>query len=163
MKKLKNFFRFSFISILVLIVFIFIARYLFVLLWHFDILSWDSYQMIIDYWNNGGVFNTFKDCSLGVALIAFPIIWLYYSRKLYKYGLKKFFTTPIIKTYRYFTHPKSMEVEHVVVKHMGEKGKSLEDIIADKIKEENKKNGYSSASKDLRKQIAAKIGENEEQ
>jgi len=162
MKKLKNFLRFIFISVLVLIVFIYIGRFLFNVIWDFDILSQSSYQMIADYWNGGGVFNTFRDCSLCAALIAFPLIWLYYSRKLYKYGLKKFFTTPIIKTYRYLTRPKSMEVEHVVVKNMGTKSKSLEDIIADKIKEQNK-NSHNFATRDLRQQISAKIGENDKQ
>lgn len=160
MKKFKNFLRFSAISALVLVVFVFIGQFLFKLIWHFDILSKKSYLIIADYWNKGGVFNTFRDYSLGFALFLFPIIWLYYSRKLYKFGLGKFLTIPIIKTYRYFTRPESLEVEHVVVKNMGAKDKSLEDIIADKIKEQAKES-MGHTSRDLRKQISAKIGENE--
>lgn len=161
MKKIKNFLHFSFISALVLVVFIFIGRYLFAFIWHFDILSPKSYQKLIDFWNNGGVFHTFRDCSLCAGLVAFPFVWLYYSHKLHKYGLKKFFTVPLIKTYRYLTRPKTMEIEHVVVKNMGVKDKSLDDIIADKIKEQNKNNGNGYSARDLRKQISAKIGEND--
>ena len=162
MKKFKNFLRFSAISALVLVVFVFIGQFLFKLIWHFDILSKKSYLIMADYWNNGGVFNTFRDYSLGIALFLFPIIWLYYSRKLYKFGLGKFLTIPIIKTYRYFTRPKSLEVEHVVVKNMGAKDKSLDDIIADKIKEQGKESA-GHTTRDLRKQISAKIGENDKE
>lgn len=163
MKKLKKFLRFSFISALVFVVFLFIFRFLFNLIWNFDILSWEPYQKIIDFWNKGGVFNKTKDCTLLAGLVLMPIIWLLASYKLYKYGLKKFLTTPIIKTYRRLTRPKSMEVEHVTIKNLGVKDKSLDEIIADKIKEQGEKTGSGNMSKNLRQQISAKIEENEKQ
>ena len=163
MKKFKKILHFSAISILVLIVFLFIFRILFRLIWSFDILSWAPYQKMIDFWNSGGVFNTTKDYCLLSGLFLMPIIWLIASYKLHKYGLKKFLTTPIIKIYRHLTRPKSMEIEHVTIKNMGAKGKTLDEIIADKIKEAGEKTGSGHISKDLRQQISAKIGENEKQ
>jgi len=163
MKKFKNFLRFSFISLLVLVVFIYIGRFIFRLCWNFDILDKNSYMIISDYWNSGGVFDSFRDYSLGFAIFLFPILWLYYSRKLYKYGLGRFLSEPIIKSYRRLTRPESMEIEHVVVKNLGGKDKSLEDIIADKIKEQGQKGASGHTTKDLRQQISAKIGENEKQ
>lgn len=163
MKKIKKLCRFCFISALVLIVFLFLGRIIFRLLWNFDILSAVSYQKMQNYWENGGVFNTFKDCSLLFALLLFPIIWLYFAKKLYKYGLIKFLTNPIILLYRRLTRPKVMEVEHVSIKNMGAKDKTLDEIISEKLKSEGKQSGLAHLSKDLRKQIAAKIGENEKQ
>ena len=163
MKKIKKLFRFCFISALVLIVFLFLGRIIFRLLWNFDILNAVSYQKMQNYWENGGVFNTFKDCSLLFALLLFPIVWLYASYKLYKYGLGKFLTKPVIVLYRRLTRPKVMEVEHVSIKNMGSKDKTLDEIISEKLKSEGKQSGTAHLSKDLRKQIAAKIGENEKQ
>ncbi len=163
MKKLKKMLRFSMISALVLVVFIFIFRALFRLIWNFDILSWEPYQKIIDFWNKGGNFNTTKDCSLLAGLVLMPVIWLIASYKLYKYGLKKFLTVPIIKLYRRLTRPKNMEIEHVTIRNLGSKDKTLDEIIADKIKEHGESTGLGHTSKDLRQQISAKIGENEKQ
>ncbi|MBO5037906.1 MAG: hypothetical protein J6C85_00405 [Alphaproteobacteria bacterium] len=163
MKKIKKLFRFCFISVLVLIVFLFLGRIIFRLLWNFDILSAVSYQKMQNYWESGGVFNTFKDCSLLGSLLLFPIIWLHASYKLYKYGLGKFLTRPIILLYRRLTRPKVMEVEHVSIKNMGSKDKTLDEIISEKLKSEGKQGSSAHLSKDLRKQIAAKIGENEKQ
>lgn len=162
MKKIKNFLRFSFISMLVLVVWTYFCRLLFRAIWNFDILDNKTYQLIAEFWEKGGVFNTFRDYSLGIAFILMPIIWIILSRKLYKYGLKKFLTMPIIKTYRYFTRPESMEVEHVSIKNLGRKDKTLDEIISEKVKEQSKLSaGYTA--KDLRKQITAKMEENENQ
>lgn len=160
MKKLKKLFRFCFISALVLVVWIYACRYLFRFIWSFDILDKKTYLLMADYWEKGGVFNSYKDYSLGIGLFLIPVLWLVLSYKLYKYGLKKFLTTPIIKIYRYFTRPESMEVEHVLIKNLGGKDKTLDEIISEKIKEQNGA-GSQYASRDLRKQIAAKIKENE--
>ena len=55
-----------------------------------------------------------------------------------------------------------MEVEHVTIKNLGGKDKTLDEIIEEKIKEENKSANGNMVS-DLRKQIAAKIEENEKE
>lgn len=161
MKKIKNFVRFCFISAIVLVVFLYISRFLFLFIWDFDILAKEPYMLVKKYWDKGYTFGSFRDYSLAISLIALPILWLVCSYKLYKYGLKKFLTMPIIKTYRRLTRPKNMEMEHVVVKNLGIKDKSLDVIISDKIKEQNKDGGPAHVTRDLRRQIAAKIEENE--
>lgn len=163
MKKIKNLIRFLIISFIVLIFFLFIGRILLRLIWNFDILSTKSYQILLEYWEKGGVFSTFKDISLGVVFILLPIIWLICSYKLYKYGLGRFLTIPIIKVYRKLTRPKNMEIEHVAIKNLGNKDKSLDEIISEKIKEKGVNNQEENTSRNLREQIAAKIKENEKQ
>ena len=161
MKKIKKFLRFCCISALVLIILLYISQILFRFIWHFNLLDKEPYLEIKSYWNKGHTFGTARDYSLGLSLLALPIIWLVCSYKLYKFGLKKFLTLPIIKIYRRLTRPKSMDVEHVVVKNLGVKDKSLEDIIAKKIKEKGGNTGTGHISQSLRRQIATKIEENE--
>ncbi len=163
MKKIGKMVRFLSSSIIVLVGLVYVGQFIFKVLWKFDILNVKSYQIMYEYWEKGGVFNTFRDCSLGFSLIALPIIWLVLSNKLYKYGLGKFFSRPFSKLYRRLTRPKNMEIEHVSIKHLGEKDKSLDEIIKAKMEKDGKNTGRSHEVADLRKQIAAKIEENEKQ
>lgn len=161
MKKIKKFLRFCFISAIVLVFFVYIGQFLFKLIWNFDVLSKEPYLAIKKSWDRGHTFGSLRDYSLALSLIAWPIIWLICSYKLYKFGLKNFLTVPIIKIYRRLTRPKNMEVEHVVVKNLGVRDKSLDDIIANKIKEQNKDKASGHVAQNLRQQISAKIEENE--
>lgn len=163
MKKIGKIIRFLSSSVIVFVVLAYICQFLFKVLWKFDILNAKSYQIMYEYWEKGGVFNTFRDCSLGFCLIALPIVWLVLSNKLYKYGLGKFFSKPFISLYRRLTRPKNMEIEHVSIKNLGEKDKTLDEIIKAKIEKEGKNLSRSHEVADLRKQIAAKIEENEKQ
>lgn len=163
MKKIKNLIRFVFISAIMAVVVGWTARLLFKLIWNFDILSRHSYTVVYDYWENGGVFNTFKDCSLGLLLFLLPIIWLILSYKLYKYGLLKFIFSPVGKLYRRLTRPKVMEIEPVSIKNLGGKDLTLDEIIAQKMEKEGISKKSEHTTQELRKQIAAKIRENENQ
>lgn len=163
MKKIKNFLRFTIISAFVFVVLAYIGQILFRLFWNFDLLNSESYNVLMEYWEKGGVFNTFRDCSLGVSLLLLPIIWLIWSFKIYKKGFWKSVAFVIDKVYRKLTRPQSLEIEHVSLKHIGGKDKTLDEIITDKIKEKNGDVGTGHMSSNLRKQIAAKIEENEKQ
>ena len=159
MKKIIKLFKFSIISLIVLCVFTFFGRFIFQIFWNFDILDARDYNTLYRFWENGGVFKTFKDCTLAISLILFPIGWLYASRKLYKYGLGKFLLLPIIAIYRKVTRPKNMEVEHVSIKNIGVKDKTIDEIISEKIRG-GEKGGSANTPLDIRKQISAKIEEN---
>lgn len=161
MKKLMNLLRFSTISVFMLVFVIGVGHVLFKLFWNFDILNQKSYQILYDYWEKGGVFNTFRDCSLALSLLATPIIWLKLSYKIYKKGFWKSVFSIFDKSYRHLTRPKNMEIEHVSLKNIGGKDKTLDEILTDKIKEQNGSSSTEHMSRDIRKQIAAKIEENE--
>lgn len=163
MKKIKKFIRFCFISLLLLVIFLPVFNIIFRFVWNFALLDSKSYKMMAEYWENGGVFNTAKDYTLGASLFFLPIIWLICSYKLYKYGLVKFLLLPINKIYRRITRPETLDVEHVSIKHLGEKDQTLDEIIADRIKKENELSGQSQTIRNLRQQISTKIGENENQ
>ena len=160
MKKIKKMLRFLVVSAICLIVFVAFFRSLFIVIWHFDILSGKSYKLVAEYWERGGVFNTARDYSLGVALIILPIAWLISSYKLYKFGLIKFLLTPIVKIYKKITQPKNMEVEHVKIKNLRAKSKTIDEIISERIKEKGEGPASNHISRKLREQISAKIEEN---
>ena len=162
MKKLKKSLKFIIISMLVLVVLVWVGRFFFQLFWNFDILDKKDYNTLYKYWERGGVFKTFKDCTLALALALFPIMWIYLSKKLYKYGLGKFLLYPIIAIYRKLTRPKSLDIEHVVIKNIGAKDRTIDEIISEKIKS-NTSGGNANTSLDIRKQISAKIEENVKQ
>lgn len=163
MKKIKKLIRFTMISIIVLVAVIYISRILFRFIWAFDIIDPKSYKIMYEYWEKGGVFNTFRDCSLGFGLLILPIIWLFLSYKLYKFGLFKLITLPISRLYRRLTRPKNMEIEHVSIKNMGGKDKSIDEIIKEKIEKQEGNQYQGNNIMDLRKQVAAKIEENEKE
>jgi len=163
MKKIKNFLRFTIISAFILIALAFVGQVLFRLFWNFELLDVESYKILQEYWEKGGVFNTFRDCSLGAALLLMPVVWLVWSYKIYKKGFWKSVLSMIDVIYRKITRPKNMEVEHVSLKNIGGKDKTLDEIITDKIKERNKNAETGHMSANLRRQIAAKIEENEKE
>lgn len=163
MKKIKIFLRFTIICAFVLVSLAFIGQIIFLSFWNFDLLNRESYNILKEYWEKGGVFNTFRDCSLGISLLLLPIIWLMWSYKIYKKGFWKSVISIVDKIYRKLTRPQTLDVEHVPLKNIGGKDKTLDEIITDKIKEKNTQTGSARMSVNLRKQIAAKIEENEKE
>jgi hypothetical protein len=160
---MKKLLRFCFISVLVGIVFVPLCWVICKFCWRFDILSSKSYTVLYQFWEGGGTFKTFRDCSLIFCLLLMPILWLKLSYKLYKFGLGKFLLIPITKIYRYFDGPANADIARVSIKNIGAKDKSLDEIIADKRKEKNENLGHQHTSQDIRRQIAAKIEENEKE
>lgn len=163
MKKLKKLFRFILISSTTLVIFTYVCHFLFNLFWNFDILNMRSYKILANYWNTGGTFKEFKELSLCVSLILFPILWVRCSIKMYKKGFFKTLMSPVLKLYRKVTRPKNMEPEHVSIKNLGSKERTLDEIISDKLKEKGESLIQNKESISLRQQISAKIEENEKQ
>lgn len=163
MKKLKKFGRFCAISAVVLVPVIFIFQIIFKLIWHFDILNKKAYRIMSEFWEQGGVYNSFSEWCFLLAFILMPVVWILLSRKIYKFGFWKLIFYPIVWTYHKITRPKNMEVEHVKIKNLGGKDKTLDEIISDKIKEQGQDKGSAHIVRDLRKQISLKIEENEKQ
>ena len=56
-----------------------------------------------------------------------------------------------------------MEVEHVSIKNLGIKDKSLDEIISAKLKEKGEDQTSVHTIKDIRQQISAKLEENKKQ
>ena len=163
MKKLKKFFRFISILLVVTIFFISICNWLFQIVWNFELFNPESYKKISIFWEKGGVIKSFKDLSLAFSFIFFPILTIIISFRLYKKGFWKTMLYPLYCIYRFFTRPKVTEVEHVSIKNLGSKNKTIDEIISDKIKEKGENIANQHTISDIRQQVSAKIGENEKQ
>jgi len=157
MKKLKKFIRFLFILIAVFVALAYCSRVVFMYFWGINTFDTKSYIKLYNLWESGYVFKSFSDISLLFMLVAIPIFWINSSIKLYKKGFWKTIAAPFVKIYRLLTRPKNMEVEHVSIKNLGVKDKSLEEIISAKIKEKGEDIGTSNTTKDIRQQISAKL------
>ena len=131
--------------------------------WNFDIFGATSYIKLTDFWENGGVFKTFKDISLILCLLLLPIFIIISTNKLYKKGFWKTVLYPLIFLYKRLTRPKNLEPEYVSIKNLGAKDRTLEEIISEKIKEKGQNQENSHTIKDIRNQISQKIQENETQ
>ena len=68
--------------------------------------------------------------------------------------------SPFFKLYKKFTRPKKLDVEHVSIKNLGSKSRSLDEIIADKMKEKGEKVSQQYTTIDIRQQVSAKVEEN---
>ena len=162
MKKLKKIIRFLMILLATTSFFAFIGYFIVMFFWRFNILDLSHYRSLYVFWMKGGVFNTFSDLSLLLCLLLLPILIIKYTKKLYKQGFWKNVLSPFIKLYKRVTRPKNLETEHVSIKNLGAKDKTLEEIIADKIKEKGEKQ-HQNTLQDIRSQITEKIKENESQ
>ena len=160
MKKLKNFIRFLLIFGTTSVIFALVGQIVFKYIWGFALFNLKSYKYLYDFWENGGVFNKFKDITLVLGLVFLPIYCINVSFKIYKKGFLKVLSIPFTVIYRALTRPKSLEVEHVSIKNIGIKDKTLDEIISTRIKEKGQETTVSHASKNIREQISAKIEEN---
>lgn len=162
MKKIKKMLKFILILLTVATFIIFFSGYVFIFFWKFDILKEASYIKLQNFWNNGGVFRTFKDISLLVCLMLLPISIIISTKKLYKEGFWKTILTPFVMLWKKATNPKREEIQSVTIKNLGAKDKTLDDIINEKMKEKLKEETKNTIQ-DIRNQISTKIKENETQ
>lgn len=159
---MKKTIRFMSILSVLFVFWAYIGRIFFKFFWNFDIFSSKHYLGLYQFWEKGGVFKSFKDISLILCLIILPIVWIKTTKRFYKQGFWKSVLSPVIKIYKKLSYPKNLEVEHVSIKNLGAKDRSLEEIISDKLKEKGEStNQKANTTQNLREQVSAKLKENE--
>lgn len=161
MKKIKKFIRYISILCVISISLLFLYYHTFNFIWRFNLLKAESYKSLYTFWENGGVFKTFKDCSLLFLIMFYPLFVFYFTNKLYKKGFWATILKPFIKLYRKLTKPKPMDDVHIVIKNLGAKSEDIDELITDKLKEKGVELKGSSTIQGLRQQISSKIEENE--
>lgn len=161
MKKIKKTLRYIAICCTVFLFLTFVYFHVFNAIWNFNILNVKSYKAMYAFWERGGVFKTFKDCSLLFLMTFFPVFWLCITAKLYKKGFWATLLMPINKLYRKFNAPEPMDDVHIVIKNLGAKSGDIDEIISDKLKEKGDTLVNSNTTRSIRQQISVKIEENE--
>ncbi len=160
MKKIIKFIRFCTISSVIFGLYAAVASIFFKMIWGFRLFAPEPYVKLYSFWEKGGVFKEVKDISLVASLIALPVCSLISGYKMYKKGFWKTILSMFSHIYRRCTRPKNMEVEHVAIKNLGSKSRTLDEIISDKMKEKGETLTQEVTSLSLRQQVSAKVEEN---
>lgn len=114
MKKILKFLRNCLVFVIWTSLFIFIFKTLIYLVWSFDITSVKSWQTILQYWNQGGVFKTAPDIILLFLLLLLPFIYFIGFIKAKRINYIK----SISSFFGFFFREKDEEPERIVIKGM---------------------------------------------
>ena len=126
-------------------------------IWNFNFLSKDQWQIIAEFWRNNGTIRSFSDYMLFLTLFLIVILWYKGWKRLYHVDYAKLCLAP----FEYFSKKQiekyKAEGKHVVIKNLvvGEK-MTLDELIDEKIKEENAAQGVKAAD-NLRQTLSQKI------
>lgn len=155
-KKLLRIIRFLFIAVIWTSIYGYLARWLLIKFWQFDILYRKQWIVVEGFWNNNGVIYGVSDYLLLVSMLILLLIWIYGCYKLNKINYGKKILSTIEKISNRGLKQYEENVQHIVIKNLkvGEK-MTVEDVIQDRIKQEKTEKGQEAS--DLRKKISEKI------
>ena len=132
--------------------FIFVSKNFALLVWNFNILSQDSWNIISTYWNKGGSFKTAQDLIFLTFLISLPFLYFFGFKRIQKIQFSKLFLSALN---RFFTE-KIADPERVVIKGMKTNQQYINDIKSELESIKPEKNKESS---EIRSNIIKKISE----
>lgn len=127
MKKILHFLSNLFLALLWTWIFVWLTDILFILLWNFDFTSAQSWQIVINYWNNGGVIKTASDITLFIALLLLPLFWYFGWRRLRKVKFLQLAVAPINMLYR-LLNSGSDKSERIVIRNIKSSQQRMDDI-----------------------------------
>jgi len=134
-----------------------LTRQIVLAVWNFDYASKSQWQFVGEFWRQNGTIRSFSDYMLFLTLFLIVLLWYKGLKRLYQTDYAKFFLVP----FEYFSKKQiekyENESKHVVIKNLvvGEK-KTLDEVIDEKIKEENAAQSLKEAD-NLRQTLAQKI------
>ena len=132
--------------------FIFIAKNFALLVWNFNILSQDSWDIISTYWNKGGSFKTSQDLIFITFLLSLPFLYLFGFKRIQKINFSKIF----LSVFNRFFEEKIADPERVVIKGMKTNKQYIDEI---KGKIESIKPEKNKEPSEIRSSILKKINE----
>lgn len=152
MKKILKFIRNIIVFVLWTIFFVCFFNTLISVLWNFNILSAQSWQTLLSYWNRGGVFKTAPDIVLLVLLLLLPFIYIIGFIKVKKLNFFKLITS----FFGLFFKDNIEEPERVVIKGMKTTQQMIDDV---KNEIESLKPEKNKEASSIRSNILQKINE----
>ena len=129
--KILRFLRNLFVFIGWSVVFIVFTNFLIKLVWGFDFLSAHSWNILANFWNQGGVIKTTSDILLVLSLILLPLLWFLGFILAKKLNFWKIFTAPFSFVLKPFAENFSKEPERFVIKNIKSSQQQTEDIKAE--------------------------------
>lgn len=126
------------------------------MIWNFDFLSNRSWQILLNFWNKGGIIKTTSDVLLIFSLLLLPIIWIIGYFQILKLDYLKLFLWPIRFIYSIFDRCALERPKRIVLKNIKSSDKLIEEI---KSEIESIKPEKSTGAENLRSTITKKLSE----
>ncbi len=158
-KKIGCFLKMLFTASFWTLLWTLVSRQIILYIWNFDFVSQAHWKLIAEFWQKNGTIKSFSDYMLFLTLFLVLLLWY----KGVKYFYKLDYLRLMLKPFEYFSNQQiekyKKEGKHVVIKNLivGKKI-TVDDLIAEKIKEENSQQQEKQADQ-LRQTLSQKINE----
>ena len=135
------------------ILFIALSNYAIRLLWRFDFLSPHSWNVLIAFWNEGGVIKTTSDILLLSTLALLPFLWLVGFFLVIKINFTSVFLYPVNLLYNIFNINNHAQTQRVVIKNIKSSQQIADDYMAeiDAVKQKKTKEAENIRQKIIKK------------
>lgn len=159
-KKLYLTIRFLVIFVVWTVFWCALTQQLVLRVWNFNFLSKKQWQYVDSFWDKNGVIQGGSDYMLFLALLLIVFFWIRWGLKLSKVQYFKLLLKPFEAFSKHQINSYANEGKNIVVKNL-EVGKkiTLDDLINDKIKDEDARQSSTKESVDLRTAVVKKISE----
>lgn len=143
-------------------------RNIYLFVWSFDILMWDFWQIVIDFWNKGGTFKTPKDVLFLIFSLSILPLWIYILIKLIRTDYAKLINNLFEMRNANLIKNHFKTRERFTIRNLSNKKnfKTLDEIIEDRIKEEEKidkeKNNNKLEADNIRENMNKKLKKEKE-
>ncbi|MBQ9236201.1 MAG: hypothetical protein IJ184_07060 [Alphaproteobacteria bacterium] len=152
MKKIGRWLRNLVVLALWSVVFVFVSNTLLVLVWNFDYVSHESWKVLVDYWNSGGVIKSASDLLLVGSLFLLPILWLLGFNRVRKLDYAKMLLAPVNAIYDWINRDTD-DNERIVIRNIKSGTQRAEEI---KNELESLKPGKAKKAGNIRKKVVEK-------
>ena len=131
MKKILRLLRNSVVFICWTILFTFVSNNLMDVVWNFNFMSAQSWQILNHFWNEGGVLKTSSDVLLIITLLLLPFFWFIGFIVSVKLNYLKIIAIPFSFVCRLFNKDDNKEPERIVIKNIKSSQQMIDDIKAE--------------------------------
>lgn len=128
MKKILKLIKGILVGIIWCYVYFIIINSILIIFWNFNLISASSWQLLGNYWDNGGAIKAGTDYLLVSILILYIPVWLWSWRKLNKISFVSILLAPICWYNSYVIRKYGESSGRILLKNMGH-SKKIEDEI----------------------------------
>ncbi|MBP5399117.1 MAG: hypothetical protein J6Y53_01690 [Alphaproteobacteria bacterium] len=150
LKKIGRFIRFCFIFVAWTGIYMSVISLLFAKAWNFYLFKKKSWQIILNFWNQGGVINSTQEILFFICLLLIIPLWFLGLRKALKISIAKIIFFPIFLYNAYQEKKYSQAPKSIILKNMGmtlgkkSAKQNLEEMIASRMPKETDKKDLNS-------------------
>ena len=106
--------------------------------WNFNILSAQSWNIVYQYWESGGIIRTWQDYLLLLCLVLYLPLWYIGWKHFRRISWLQVLLWPLNRYNRYLVDKYGEGAQHITIKNMGTGGIKIEEEIEQKAKPQTK-------------------------